>query len=71
MIDLVTMPPSSLTSKNWSSSWPAAAQPEAVKTGFGKVTEPSRVLMSISGAGGASAVGRRVSSLTCGHLRVR
>jgi hypothetical protein len=32
---LVTIAPSSDTSKNWSSSRPAAAHPEAVITGFG------------------------------------
>ena len=43
MIDLVTTPPSSVTSKNWSSSRPAAAQPLAVKTGFGKRVPASTV----------------------------
>ena len=35
MIDLVTIAPISVMSKNWSSSRPAAAQPDAVSTGFG------------------------------------
>ena len=47
MIDLVTTAPSSATSKNWSSSRPAAAQPDAVRTGLG--------------SGEAAEVGRQVA----------
>ena len=44
MIDLVTTAPSWATSKNWCSSRPAAAQPDAVSTGLGSVSgaEPRR-----------------------------
>ena len=40
MIDFVTMPPSSATSKNWFSSRPAAAQPDAVRTGLARRERP-------------------------------
>jgi hypothetical protein len=58
MIDLVTTAPSSATSKNWPSSRPAAAQPEAVSTGLGSTRSPSRAVMSSTGAvrRGASTV---------------
>ena len=51
MIDLVTTAPSSVTSKNWSSSRPAAAQPDAVSTGLGSAA-PGQV-------GGHVDVGQR------------
>src|SRR4051812_21613885 len=46
MIDLVTTAPSCATSKNWFSSRPAAEQPDAVSTGFGSRSAPSRAVMS-------------------------
>ena len=46
MMDFVTMPPSSATSKNCASSWPAAAQPDAVSIGFGSSNRPNVVAMS-------------------------
>src|SRR5450432_2231773 len=46
MMDFVTMPPSAATSKNWASSCPAAAQPEAVSTGFGNANRPRLAAMS-------------------------
>ena len=46
MIDLVTTAPRADTSQNWSSSRPAAAQPDAVSTGFGSVTAATVVRIS-------------------------
>ena len=43
MIDLVTTAPSSATSKNWPSSLPAAAHPDAVRIGFGSCSDASEV----------------------------
>jgi hypothetical protein len=40
MTDLVTTAPTSATSKNCCSSRPAAAQPDAVSTGFGSRAVP-------------------------------
>ena len=51
MIDLVTTAPSAATSKNWPSSRPAAAQPEAVRTGLGSTRSPSRAVRSTAGVG--------------------
>ena len=69
MIDLVTTAPSSLMSMNWSSSWPAAAQPDAVVIGFGSSRPASVVDMSTSaiGAGslGADVMVMRVMRCSC------
>src|SRR6266487_1102774 len=48
MTDLVTTPPIFDTSKNCESSRPDAAQPEAVRMGFGNSTWPSLARMSTS-----------------------
>src|SRR5690242_11622759 len=44
--DLVTMAPILATSKNWASSRPAPAHPDAVRMGLGSSTWPSRVRRS-------------------------
>ena len=44
---LVTTAPMRVMSKNWSSSRPAAAQPEAVRTGLGMRMPSRSVLMSM------------------------
>ena len=49
MMLLVTTAPMDVMSKNWSSSRPEAAHPEAVRTGLGSPTEPRRVDISMLG----------------------
>ena len=43
IIDLVTIAPKSVKGKNWESSLPEPAQPEAVAIGLGSLDEPKRV----------------------------
>ena len=57
MMLLVTTAPISVTSKNWSSSRPAAAQPLAVSTGAGRSSAPSDVDMSTTGPRFEESVG--------------
>ena len=59
MIDLVTTPPSSARSKNWASSRPAAAQPDAVSTGLGSAKRASVVDMSTTAVDAGSALAAR------------
>ena len=62
--DLVTTAPILATSKNWASSRPAPAHPDAVRIGFGSSTWPSLVrrstamLLPPGRAGGAGRPGR-------------
>src|SRR3954466_2287631 len=67
-IDFVTTPPMAVRSLYGASSRPAAAQPDAVKTGSGKTTPASSLDMSMSAGGVASAVVRIVTSPTSVHL---
>src|SRR4051812_45101429 len=67
-IDFVTTPPMAERSLYGASSRPAAAQPDAVKTGSGKTTPARSVAMSMSAGGVASAVVRIVTSPTSVHL---
>src|SRR3954452_12246754 len=70
-IDFVTTPPMAVRSLYGASSRPAAAQPDAVKTGSGKTTPASSLDMSMSAGGVASAVVRIVTSPTSVHLHRR
>src|SRR4051795_7013719 len=67
-IDLVTTPPIARRSLYGASSRPAAAHPEAVKTGSSKTAPARSVDMSMSAGGVTSAVVRIVTSPTSVHL---
>ena len=54
---LVTIAPMDVMSKNWSSSRPAAAQPDAVRTGLGSSTPPRTVPMSMVPTGSSPGIG--------------
>ena len=73
MIDFVTTAPISVMSKNWSSSRPYPAQPDAVITGDVKVAQASSVLMSTSGSWGSLLPGAitRVSRVMGAHRRLQ
>ena len=75
MTDLVTTAPIRDTSKNWASSRPEPAQPDAVRIGFGSSVSPSRVRRSTAmgppsaRGGGARAAGTAAGRAGAGRPR--